>query len=193
MNFTKESERYNGKDSVLITDNAWGKYFFHETTRQKLRFDYSIPKLYGDVLDVGIGDGLGIYLMLKDSNIDKITGIDIHDKALDLVRKNVKGAYSLYNGFAEDMPFDSNTFDSVHLGATLEHVLDDRMVLEECQRVLKGTIVITVPIEWPPDGVQHVRMYKKDSAIELFNEYFKEVSTKMFDSTLVYEGISLTI
>lgn len=187
MNFEKEDRRFNAKDSKVVTDNGFINYV--DGSKKKRRLDYTIPKLKGLVLDVGIGDGLDIFLMLKNKNIHHIYGIDIHEKAIAMTKERVGGDYSLFKGFVEDMPFKDNFFDSIHIGATLEHVLDDDLALKECKRVLKGNIVISVPIGWPPDGIQHVRSYTKDGAIKLFDKHFSMVDVRMFDDVLLYEGI----
>ena len=187
MNFEKEERRFNAKGSKVVTDNGFVNYV--DGSKKKRRLDFTIPKLKGIVLDVGIGDGLDIYLMLKNENISCIYGIDIHDKAIAMTKERVDGDYSLFKGFVEKMPFEDKSFDSIHIGATLEHVMDDEKALQECKRVLMGNIVISVPIGWPPDGIQHVRSYTKEGAIGLFNKFFTQKDIRMFDDVLLYEGI----
>lgn len=53
---------------------------------------------------------------------------------------------------AEQIPYPSNFFDAVLSHEVLEHVLDDRLAVQEMVRVLKpgGRIVIFVPNRWYP-------------------------------------------
>lgn len=160
----------------MKTDNSYKRYI--ESGNE--RYDYAVSHLFGEVLDIGCGDGYGIYLMNKQSGIKKITGIDNQTEAIQKAKINLKGIDAMIlKADAENIPFSVNSFDSVHCGQTLEHVRDDKKVLSEIYRVTKKRAVFSVPIH---GGIstQHVREYNSLTITELLKEYFNIISVKMF-------------
>jgi ubiquinone/menaquinone biosynthesis C-methylase UbiE len=155
-------------------DNSFERYIKNGNDR----YAYSISHLFGEVLDVGCGDGYGIYLMKKNKDITNIFGIDIQDEAIKLAKKNIPGAKVL-KAEAENLPFENNSFDCVHCGQTLEHVKYDMKVIEEIKRVVRNRIVFSVPINGGLSE-QHVRKYTEKQFTDLIGEYFKVVSKKLF-------------
>jgi ubiquinone/menaquinone biosynthesis C-methylase UbiE len=129
------------------------------------------------VLDVGCGDGYGIYLMKKNKLITNIFGIDIQDEAIKRAIRNTES--KIIKADAEDLPFHSKSFDCVHCGQTLEHVMDADKVMSEIQRVARARVVISVPIN---GGIseQHVREYTEEQIKDLISKYFRIVETKLF-------------
>ena len=174
-------EKFNSLKSGVKADISWKRYFNPTEKRRSMRdrYDYSMSKLCGNVLDVGCSDGFGIYLMSLNPKITHITGIEIHDKALTEARKNLKGIKNikLVKGIGEEMPFEG--FDSIHCGHTLEHVFDDEAVLREIRRLLRGTAVISVPINGGI-SLQHVREYTTAGFVSLVDKYFEIIDMKAF-------------
>jgi|GEM_PF-1970873 len=72
-----------------------------------------------------------------------------YERALALLEANgIRPAEAyLKSAVAEDLPFESGSFDLVYSTSVLEHVADARRALSEAVRVLKpaGTVVLTVP------------------------------------------------
>ena len=101
---------------------------------ERLRFIWDNSE--GKILDIGCekGDVWRIF-GLKD-----VTGLDC-DNWNPYVKKFVQG-------FAEDLPFKDNEFDTVILGDILEHVKNVEFVLREAYRVSKNKIIVTVPDEY---------------------------------------------
>lgn len=167
----------------LGTDKSW-EWYMHPKGDKILvrkRYDWSIASLYGNVLDVGSADGFGAYLMSKNPKIKHITCLEIKDAAIEKSKRNLKGIKNIkiVKGIGEDMPFKEK-FDSIHCGSTLEHAFDDRAVLQEIKRLLKGLAVISVPIH---GGISfyHIREYKSNEEfLKLLEEYFKIVIYKTF-------------
>jgi ubiquinone/menaquinone biosynthesis C-methylase UbiE len=174
--------KFNGPDSEVRADVSWERYFEPTEKRKAMRerYDYSISKLYGDVLDVGCGDGFGMFLMSQNANIESIIGLEIHDKAISEAIKNLENINNttIIKGIAEKMPFDRK-FDCIHCGHTLEHVFDDKAVLTEIRRLLKGTAVISVPIGGGI-SLQHVREYTVEGFITMISEYFEIIEMQAF-------------
>ncbi len=172
--------RFNGRGSKVAVDKSWVQNINKEDTFAKKRFGYNISWLYGNVLDVGSADGYGAYLMTKNAKIKTITGVEIQDEAIRQARENLKGlqGITIVKGIGESLPFRDNHFDSVHCGATLEHVDDDERVVKEIHRVAKDIAMFSVPIL---GGVnrQHVREYKSaEEFTSLIKKHFDIVDVK---------------
>lgn len=161
-------------------DNSFDRYFGRQNEPNYQRYAYSVSRLFGRVLDIGCGDGFGIYLMKSNPNIDTVIGLDICPQAIDRARTKLNGlAPELIVAPAENIPFPDNTFDSVHCGQTLEHVKDERKAIQEIQRVTKGVAIISVPINGGISA-QHIREYDSKKILKSIEGYFNVLSMKMF-------------
>lgn len=98
--------------------------------KQIKKYSYFIR---GSILDAGSGDG---ERYKKYFNFDKYVTLDI-----DSAHK------ADINGSVEDIPIDSEIFDSVISTQVLEHVKNPQKAIEEFYRVLKhkGHCLITIP------------------------------------------------
>jgi len=129
----------------------------------------------GTVLEIGTG----FSTLLEDlPNFTKY-GIDISEKNIEHMQRHFARTginATLCVADAESLPFESNFFDVIVTSHTLEHIKNDRQVLEECARVLKpgGELIIFVPgridgiatqEEWLRVG--HYRMYNSTRFYEL--------------------------
>jgi SAM-dependent methyltransferase len=92
------------------------------------------------VLDIGCGTGASIEPLLE-RGLD-VTGIDPSPYMLDILAQNQGERVSLYRGYAEDLPFDDNSFNHACLFTTLEFVDDPCKALEEAFRVAKDRVFI---------------------------------------------------
>jgi len=178
----KYEQKFNGPDSEVKADVSWERYIDPAENRKVIRdrYDYSVSKLYGSVLDVGCGDGFGMYLMSKNTDITHIIGLEIHDKALIEANKNLRDIENvmIIKGIGEELPFNEK-FDCIHCGHTLEHVFDDLAVLLEIKRLLKGIAVISVPINGGL-SLQHVREYTIEGFTALIGKYFNIIESRTF-------------
>jgi len=161
-------------------DNSFDRYFGREGEPNYQRYAYSVSRLFGRVLDVGCGDGFGIYLMKSNPNIESVVGLDICHEAIERAKIKLNGlAPELIVAPAEILPFADNTFDSVHCGQTLEHVKNDQKAILEIRRVTKGIAVFSVPINGGLSS-QHVRQYDSKTIIKALEGSFNILSMKMF-------------
>ena len=101
------------------------------------------------VLDVGCGTGTLVVLLKRRYPMTEIFGLDPDPKALHRAKKKVRRAgvaVQLDEGFADELPYEKGTFDSVLSSFMLHHLEDqDReKMLREVLRVLK------------PSGVFHL-------------------------------------
>ena len=74
------------------------------------------------VLEVGCGTGLFLEWFAQGGH--QVTGLDPSPYMLNLARRRVPERVALDRGYAEDLPYEDNAFDTVALITTLEFVND---------------------------------------------------------------------
>ncbi len=104
------------------------------------------------VLDIGCGTGAGLLALLEMGLL--VTGLDPSNYMLDIASQNVANRADLYRGYAEDLPFDDNSFNYACLFTTLEFVDDPLKALEEAFRVAKDRVFIGVLNRYAIKGIQ---------------------------------------
>ena len=110
------------------------------------------PASGDSVLDIGCGTGVNL-IGLLDLGI-QVTGIDASPYMLDIASRKVGNRVDLYQGYAEDLPFDDNSFNYACLFTTLEFVDNPQKALEEACRVAKDRIFIGVLNRYAIKGIQ---------------------------------------
>jgi len=100
------------------------------------------PKLGQSVLDVGCGTGHNL-AFFKELGL-KATGIDVSKPMLNFAAKKLGSDVELYQGQAEELPFDNDSFDIVTLITVLEFIPDPTNVLREAARVARGQIYLGI-------------------------------------------------
>ncbi len=99
------------------------------------------------VLDVACGEGYGSKL-LKSWGAESVVGVDISESALQVANsKFAEEGITFLHHSAEELPFESNSFDVVVSFETIEHLEHPEKFLEEISRVVKfnGTVLISCP------------------------------------------------
>jgi ubiquinone/menaquinone biosynthesis C-methylase UbiE len=104
------------------------------------------------VLDIGCGTGACLVAFLEMGL--RVTGLDPSSYMLDIALEKIGKRADLYRGYAEDLPFDDNSFSYASLFTTLEFVEDHRKALEEAIRVAKDRIFIGVLNRYAIKGIQ---------------------------------------
>jgi ubiquinone/menaquinone biosynthesis C-methylase UbiE len=158
-------------------DKSWTRYFSPNYIHyEKLvrRISWIKARIIGPkLLDVGCGPGIICDLSSEKEDITEIHGLDLQEDILVQARTNaISNKINFHCGFAEDLSFEDNYFDTVTMGEVLEHVFSEKEAVAEAFRVLKfnGRLIITVP----NDGklsFGHVRSFSKDSLTELIVPY----------------------
>lgn len=105
------------------------------------------------ILDVGCGTGANLKTL---SEFGDAEGVDVSQDAIDFCRE--RGLTNVKLGAAEELPYDSGTFDLVTALDVVEHLDDDVGGLREMRRVLLpgGHALIFVPTFMWLWGVQDV-------------------------------------
>lgn len=92
------------------------------------------------VLNIGCGTGNST-LPLLQMNLHA-TGIDPSPYMLDIAYDTLGGRVELFRGYAEDLPFDDNSFNHAFFFISLEFVDDPAKALAEACRVAKDKVFI---------------------------------------------------
>lgn len=99
------------------------------------------------VLDVACGEGYGSKL-LKDWGATSVVGVDISAEALQIANSSFsEDGITFLNHSAEQLPFESDSFDVVVSFETIEHLEHPEVFLSEIARVVKfnGTVILSCP------------------------------------------------
>lgn len=136
---------------------------------RKKAIDYlkeSNPKL---ILDVATGTGDVAITAANRLHPDRITGVDISTKMLEIGRqkiakKGLEKVITMEEGSAENLPYADNTFDAITVAFGVRNFEDLNKGLAEMNRVLKtgGTLVV---LEFSQPGLFPFK--------QIFNMYFK--------------------
>jgi len=119
---------------------AQQKNRFAADLESRLMLSMLDPATGESVLDIGCGTGASAAPLLE-RGLD-VTGIDPSPYMLDILSARLGNRVSLYRGFAEDLPFDDNSFNHACLFTSLEFVNDPRQALAEAFRVAKDRVFI---------------------------------------------------
>ena len=104
------------------------------------------------ILDIGCGTGSNLLFLLK-MGLD-ITGLDPSPYMLDIASRRIGHRSDLHRGYAENLPFEDNSFNHACLVTTLEFVDNPRKALEEAFRVTKDRVFIGVLNRYAFKGIQ---------------------------------------
>ncbi len=118
----------------------------------RLLRDLLQPMRGESVVDIGCGTGACMAAFLEMGL--QVAGLDPSTYMLDLALKKIGHRVELYRGYAEDLPFDDNSFNYACLFTTLEFVEDPKKALEEAFRVAKDRVFIGVLNRYAIKGIQ---------------------------------------
>jgi len=121
-------------------DNPKNKAGIELENRLMLNMLEPIPR--ERVLDIGCGMGSSLLPFYEKGLL--ITGLDPSGHMLDIAAKHLGHRADLHSGFAENLPFDDNSFDYAILVKTLEFVEDPSQAIEEACRVAKNAVFVGV-------------------------------------------------
>lgn len=132
------------------------------------------------VLDVACGSGYGSsYLVERGAK--KVVGLDNSPEAIEYAKGTYgKTGVEFLIADAENLPFDSGTFDVVVSFETIEHLKNQEKCLQEIKRVLKedGLAIISTPniLVFPKGNIFHTKELSPEEFQELLSGYFKNMA-----------------
>jgi len=147
-----------------------------------------------NIIDLGCGDGILIYAIKKTYPKIKIVGIDISPRRIE----NLKNKFPKSKFYCRDVcqtKLKKESFDFVHSSQTIEHVEDDKKMVEEMYRLLKkgGFLLVSSVIKKPFAVYKYRNRHKKFALdpthekeyknrkefLDLFKERFKLIKYKV--------------
>lgn len=161
-------EIYKSRGDAPIVDWQWFEPSLRNITHWILRL---APREGGKALDVGCGTGR-VAFALAERGFD-VVGVDAEPRALAIARRMAEGRRAAPRFELGDLtkPWTqgAGTYDFVVCSEVLEHVRDDRPIVENLYTALKpgGRLVVTVPYDprkWSvlDEYGGHVRRYTKE-------------------------------
>ena len=118
-----------------------------------------LPKLEGDILDIGSKDRRYDFFMKKKPI------------AIDIIERKEK---EIIYGDVNNMDFEDGRFDSVVCLEVLEHLTTPHKAVSEIHRVLKknGTLLLSVPfmVKAHGDYMRFTKNYLQEKIFNLFSE-----------------------
>lgn len=102
------------------------------------------------VLDVGCGTGMTLRWLSQQGHL--ATGVEPSWELVRYAQRNLPERIAVHHGFAEDLPFSDNEFDTVTLITTLEFTENPRAALAEACRVASRHVLIGTLNRWSLTG-----------------------------------------
>ena len=124
--------------SQIISDNP----LFQRTLKA---YTLIAEKIYGDVLEIGCGEGYGLDFINKNAN--SVTVIDKSKSVLEKIKRKHPKTIVLNQKIPPLNNLKDNSFDIVISFQVIEHIKDATLFIKEIHRVLKpnGKAYITTP------------------------------------------------
>ncbi len=133
--------------------NNHNKWEFDNSLYQK-HLEMYLDKMYfylsqtgaKNVLDVGCGEGI-VYRAMKERGWSgSWTGFDYSHEAVEFAKVASPEA-SWRQASAYEIPYADKSFDLIFSSQVFEHLPNPEVALKECARVVKGRMLLSVPLE----------------------------------------------
>ena len=142
-----------------------------------------------NIIDLGCGDGRILFYLEKKgylSKAEKIIGVDISPKRIEIFKKNVKNAIGIISDVCNIKELDNENFDMIISSQVIEHVIDENALLREIKRLLKKDgvgYISTVFKRW-----YGFYLYRKNGEFRLDPTHVREYSSKDHFFSLLNEN-----
>ena len=120
--------------------------------QSRLMLDMLAPCEGQSVLDIGCGSGMSLEPFTGMGL--QLTGVDPSPYMLDFASAKLRHRVDLHRSYAEDLPFDDNSFNHAILNTTLEFVDDPQKALEEASRVAKDKLFLGILNRYAFKGIE---------------------------------------
>ncbi len=127
-------------------------------------------------LDIGCGTGKSIEPFLNKGL--QLSGIDPSPYMLDLAERKFKNKVDLFRGFAEDLPFEDNSFEYSSFFTSLEFTELPAKAIEEACRVTKDKIFVGVMNKYAPGNIYRIIKAKFTDTIFSKTQFFTILELK---------------
>lgn len=170
MNTIKEnSKRAFNQQAATYDSNIKGQH-------ARTLYPYILKLLENDsfssLLDLGCGTGELLYQIQQKYHSERLVGIDISDKMIDVANEKKIDKAHFILGDTEYLPFDNNTFDVVICNDSFHHYPSPEKVLDESYRVLKNGGLIIIGDCWQPPLARQI--------MNIYMKYSKEGDVKIY-------------
>ena len=150
MNFDRNRKAVTEQYAKLARnyDSRWS-FYVHATTDATME---RLPPTPGATLDIGCGTGALLSRLVDKFPDSNFAGVDASTEMLELARSRLPANVSLATCWAEELPFDAGSFDTIVSCNMFHFIRRPDAALDEMFRVLRpgGTVVIT---DWCDDYI----------------------------------------
>lgn len=127
------------------------------------------------ILDLGCGEGLLAKLLLKKGVTQKVLGIDINKKAIELGKELYNNSCKTKCMELKNQSFESmnkrRKFDYIVCSEVIEHVDKPEFFILKMRKMIRNWAIITTPnVDFVSPGKYDKQFFNPDGLFELFNK-----------------------
>ena len=173
--------------------NTWRQY--PEIIKRILK----LIKPHSSLIDLGCGNGVFLNKVKQNIKDMKLMGLDMSSVAIQQLKEfyNISGIVSKLPEIP--YPIIDNSFDYVVMMEIVEHVDDEKELMNNAFRILKpgGKIIVTAPSDNTKEyrkfieekSSEHVRWYDENRFLNLLNYYGKNPFIEKFIDENTRNGV----
>lgn len=164
-------------DSYYHKPDWWFRFRYDTQVKRKtcLHLLKLIKKSLGNQRILEIGFGSGAVLFSFDTSCE-LFGVEISHSAVEqATQKAQEKGYKTFEFrilSGDTLPYSDSEFDIIIASHVVEHVKNDRELMDEIRRMLRpdGVAVILIPINENYEDPNHLRQYTSSQFISLAND-----------------------
>ncbi|KGX90558.1 SAM-dependent methyltransferase [Pontibacillus halophilus JSM 076056 = DSM 19796] len=146
------------------------------------RYQFALPFLEGRVLDLSCGAGYGTHMIAKQrkNEVHEVIGVDIDPDVVHYAKgeyRHPHASYQVADATDAELAKQLGTFDAIVSFETYEHIVDEKALLDNYDRLLKpgGTLIVSTPFGQGRgkecQSPFHVHQITEHEFHHLFDEY----------------------